>query len=99
MMTNHFLHTLTVQANELEQTKLQLQKTNHLLASAENKLGFLNQHTMDVQVTAFTGQGSFCQWPENRTVLCCPPSHLAGRQSAEHRPFTDRTAEPACTNE
>jgi hypothetical protein len=56
---NHFLRTLTAQGNELEQTKLQLQKTKHLLASAENKLGFLNQHKTDVQVTAFTGQGSF----------------------------------------
>ncbi len=26
VMTNHFLHTLAVQSNELEQTKLQLQK-------------------------------------------------------------------------
>ena len=50
---------LAAQGNELEQTKLQLQKTKHLLASAENKLGFLNQHKTDVQVTAFTGQGSF----------------------------------------
>jgi hypothetical protein len=56
---DHFLHTLAAQSNELEQTKLQLQNTEHLLARAENKLGFLNQHKTDVQVTAFTGQGSF----------------------------------------
>jgi hypothetical protein len=56
---NSFQRTLTAQGNELEQTKLQLQKTKHLLASAENKLGFLNQHKTAVQVTAFTGQGSF----------------------------------------
>lgn len=56
---NHFLRTLAAQGNELERTKLQLQKTEHLLANAENKLGFLNQHKTDVQVTAFTGQGSF----------------------------------------
>ncbi len=56
---NSFLRTLTAQGDELEQTKLQLQKTKHLLANAETKLGFLNQHKMAVQVTAFTGQGSF----------------------------------------
>jgi hypothetical protein len=56
---DRFLHTLAAQDNELEQTKLRLQETQHLLASAENKLGFLNQHKTDVQVTAFTGQGSF----------------------------------------
>jgi hypothetical protein len=56
---NHFLSALTAQGNELTQTKLQLQKTNQFLASAENKLGFLNQHKTAVQVTAFTGQGSF----------------------------------------
>ncbi len=56
---NHFLRTLAAQGSELERTKLQLQKTEHLLANAENKLGFLNQHKTEVQVTAFTGQGSF----------------------------------------
>jgi hypothetical protein len=56
---NHFLSALTAQGNELEITKLQLQKTKQLLASAENKLGFLDQHKTAVQVTAFTGQGSF----------------------------------------
>jgi hypothetical protein len=56
---NHFLCVLTAQGIELEQTKLQLQKTKQLLASAENKLGFLHQHKTAVQVTAFTGQGSF----------------------------------------
>ncbi len=56
---SHFLRMLTAQGNELQETKLQLQKTNHLLASAESKLGFLNRHKTAVQVTAFTGQGSF----------------------------------------
>ncbi len=56
---NHFLRTITAQKSELQQTKLQLQETTHLLASAENKLGYLNQHKTAVQVTAFTGHGSF----------------------------------------
>jgi hypothetical protein len=56
---NHLLRTLTTQGNELQQTKLQLQKTTFLLVSAENKLGYLNQHKTTVQVTAFTGHGSF----------------------------------------
>lgn len=56
---NHLLRTLTAQTSELQQTKLQLQETKHLLASAENKLGFLNQHKTAVQVTAFTGHGRF----------------------------------------
>ncbi len=56
---NHLLRTLTTQSNELQQTKLQLQETKHRLASAENKLGFLNQHKTAVQVTAFTGHGKF----------------------------------------
>ena len=54
-----FLRTLAAQGNELEQTKLQLQATTHLLASAQNKLGFLNQYKTAVQVTAYIGQGSF----------------------------------------
>jgi hypothetical protein len=56
---NHLLRTLTAQSSELQQTKLQLQQTTHLLASAEEKLGFLNQHKTAVQVTAFTGHGVF----------------------------------------
>lgn len=56
---NCFTRVLTEQGNELQQTKLQLQKTKHLLASAETKLGYLNQHKTAVQVTAFTGQGRF----------------------------------------
>jgi hypothetical protein len=55
----NLLRTLTAQSSELQQTKLQLQETKHLLASAENKLGYLNQHTTAVQVTAFTGHGRF----------------------------------------
>lgn len=56
---NHFLLTLAAQGNELEQTKLQLQQTANLLVRAENKLGFLDLHKTAVQVTAFTGRGSF----------------------------------------
>ena len=56
---HHFLSALTAQGLELQQTKLQLQKTKQLLASVENKLGFLDQHKTAVQVTAFIGQGSF----------------------------------------
>ena len=51
--------TLTAQSNELRQTKLRLQQTTHLLASAQNKLGFLSRHKTPVQVTAYTGQGRF----------------------------------------
>ena len=50
---------LSVQSNELTQTKLRLLQTTQLLVSAENKLGYLNQHKTAVQVTAFTGQGHF----------------------------------------
>jgi len=56
---NHLLRTLAAQGNELQQTKLKLQETTHLLASAEEKLGFLNRHKTAVQVTAFTGHGVF----------------------------------------
>jgi hypothetical protein len=56
---NRLLRTLTAQENELHQTKLKLQETTRLLASAENKLGFLNQRKTAVQVTAFTGHGTF----------------------------------------
>lgn len=56
---NHLMRTMTAQSNELQQTKLQLQETTHLLANAENKLVFLNQNKTAVQVTAFTGRGSF----------------------------------------
>ncbi len=56
---NRLLRTVTAQGNELQQTKLQLQETTHLLASAENKLGYLNQHKTAVQVTAFIGHGIF----------------------------------------
>ncbi len=56
---NHLMRTLTAQSNELQQTKLQLQETTHLLANAENKLAFLSQNKTAVQVTAFTGRGSF----------------------------------------
>ncbi len=55
----HLLRTLTAQGKELEQTKIQLQKTKNLLIGAENKLGYLNQHKTAVQVTAFTGHGIF----------------------------------------
>ena len=56
---NYLLRTLAAQGNELDWTKFQLENTERLLANEENKLGFLNQHKTDVQVTAFIGQGSF----------------------------------------
>lgn len=55
----HLREALAAQHTELQQTKTQLQEAKHLLARAENKLGFLNQHKTTVQVTGFTGQGSF----------------------------------------
>lgn len=55
----HLLRRLAAQDSELERTKLKLQETTDLLARAENKLGFLGQHKTDVQVTAYTGKGSF----------------------------------------
>jgi hypothetical protein len=54
-----FSRALTEQKSELQRTKLQLLETKHLLASAEKKLGFLSGNKTTVQVTAFTGQGSF----------------------------------------
>ncbi len=71
-----FLRTLAAQGNELEQTKLQLQRTTHLLASAENKLGFLNQHKTAVQVTAFTGQGSFASGMKTAQSYAVPHHNL-----------------------
>lgn len=56
---NYFLNALAAQSNELDWTRFQLENTERLLANEENKLGFLNQHKTSVQVTAFTGQGSF----------------------------------------
>jgi len=54
-----FLHAVAEQRNELQQTEHKLQETMHLLANAEKRLGFLNSHKTAVQVTAFTGHGSF----------------------------------------
>ncbi len=56
---SHLLRTTIVQDDELQRTKLQLKETTDLLVSAENKLGYLNQHKTAVQVTAYTGQGRF----------------------------------------
>lgn len=55
----HFQRTIVAEGNELQQTKVQLHETTHLLANAEYKLGYLNQHKTPVQVTAFTGHGTF----------------------------------------
>ncbi len=83
---NHFLGTLTAQsmeliaqnkeltaqADELEKTKLQLQQTTQLLASAENKLGYLNQHKTAVQVTAFSLQGRFASGLKTASSYAVP---------------------------
>ncbi len=63
-----FLRVITEQGKELQQTKLQLQDT-------EKKLGFLNRHKTAVQVTAFTGQGSFVTG-QKTTESYAAPNHL-----------------------
>lgn len=72
---DHFLRTISAQGNELQQTKLQLQQTTHLLLSAENKLGYLDQHKTSVQVTAFTGHGSFASG-RNTAQSYAVPHHV-----------------------
>lgn len=72
---HRFLQILNEQSNELRRTKLQLQQTSHLLATAENKLGFLNQHKTAVQVTAFTGRGSFASGQKTAQSYAVP-SHI-----------------------
>jgi hypothetical protein len=72
---SRFLRMLTAQGNELHQTKLQLQETKHLLASADNRLGYLNQHKTAVQVTAFTGHGRFASGL-NTTHSYAVPHHI-----------------------
>ena len=67
-----FLKTLTDQGKELEQTKAELQKTKHLLATAENKLGFLTKYKTAVQVTAFTGKGNFANGTETNQSYAVP---------------------------
>lgn len=67
-----FLRTITEQGKELQRTKVQLDETKHLLVSAEKKLGFLNNHKTPVQVTAFTGQGSFANGTETVRAYAVP---------------------------
>jgi mannitol-specific phosphotransferase system IIBC component len=55
----HLREAIAAQRTELQRTKLQLEEAQHLLASAEKKLSFLNLQKTTVQVTAFTGEGSF----------------------------------------
>jgi hypothetical protein len=69
---NHFLKTIATQSTELQHTKVQLGATEQLLANAEKKLGFLNQHKTTVQVTAFTGQGKFANGHETVNAYAVP---------------------------
>lgn len=62
------MRSITEQGKELQQTKLQLQ-------DAKKKLGFLNQHKTAVQVTAFTGHGSFATG-QKTTESYAAPNHL-----------------------
>jgi hypothetical protein len=71
-----FIGALTQQNNELQQTKTQLQETKHRLATAEKKLGFLNQNKTTVQVTAFTGEGSFANGLNTEKSYAVPTHKL-----------------------
>ena len=72
----YFMSTLTAQGIELQQTKLQLREATRRLASAENKLGYLTQHKTAVQVTAFTGQGSFASGLKTAQAYAVPQHTL-----------------------
>lgn len=67
-----FLRALTEQKTQLQQAEQKLQETKHLLATAEKKLGFLSQHKTTVQVTAFTGQGSFASGQKTAQSYAVP---------------------------
>lgn len=71
-----FMGALAQQTTELQRTKLQLQETRHKLAAAESKLGFLNQHKTAVQVTAFTGEGSFANGVKTERSYAVPTQRL-----------------------
>jgi len=71
-----FLGALTQQGSELQRTKLQLQETKDRLATAERKLGFLNQHETTVEVTAFTGQGTFASGLNTKRSFAVPTRRL-----------------------
>ncbi len=66
---NHLLRTVAAEGNEL---KLQLQETKNLLIGAETKLGYLDQHKTAVQVTAFTGHGSFADGQQTAHSYAVP---------------------------
>lgn len=71
-----FLTALKQQGNELQQTKSQLQEAKHRLAAAEKKLGFLDQHKTTVDVTAFTGQGTFANGLSTKKTFAVPTHRL-----------------------
>jgi hypothetical protein len=54
-----FMHAIVEQRSELQQAEYKLRETTHLLANAEKRLGFLSSHKTTVEVTAFTGRGTF----------------------------------------
>lgn len=71
-----FMGDITQQSKELQQTKSQLQETKHRLAKAEKKLGFLNENKAQVQVTAFTGEGSFANGSKTEHAYAVPTRKL-----------------------
>jgi hypothetical protein len=70
------VQTLSAEQQELQQTKVQLQQAINLLADAENKLGFLSRHKSKVQVTAYTGQGSFANGQHTASSFAVPKHSL-----------------------
>ncbi|HEX8924800.1 MAG TPA: hypothetical protein VF786_03360 [Terriglobales bacterium] len=72
---SRFLHVLAQERSDMQQTQHKLQETTHLLATAEKKLGFLNRHKTMVQVTAFTGHGSFANGSQTDKAYAVP-SHV-----------------------
>ena len=69
---HRLMQTVEAQRRELQQARVQLQEARHLLSRAENKLGFLSRHKTPVQVTAYTGQGSFANGEKTDGAYAVP---------------------------
>jgi hypothetical protein len=65
----HRLHQRDTQRDEeLTRTKTELVQTKKLLALAQQKLGYLDKHKTDVQLTAFTAMPGSTQFASGRSI-------------------------------
>ena len=65
----HRLHQREIQKDEeLSRTQTELAQTKKLLALAQQKLGYLDKHKTDVQVTAFTAMPGSTQFASGRSI-------------------------------